>query len=524
MQAIPTGIEQPEVHIPGSGKVPGSPVASDGIHYWPPGPVARAYLRDESFVVGIRGPFRSGKSTASVMKLILNAQRQVPGPDGVRRRRTAIIRNTYPELRTTTMPTWFQWVPKNKGAWREAGPPMHHIVDARNKLDWEIWFVALDRPDDVSKLLSMELSDAWVNEAREIPKAIIDALTGRIGQYPARWQGGCTRPQLIMDTNPPDTDHWWYVLAEKDMSTERNRQIIQSVQEAEASLRAQGMLAEGQKLFSFHAQPSGRSRQAENTRNLRGGYYELLMAGKSPEFIRVYVDGEYGFVMDGRPVYPDYKDSVHSREFEVVPGVGIRIGFDFGLTPAATISQRLASGRWLVHDEFVSERLGVQTAAQEVARRIKERWPNAKVISVRCDPSGDAGKDVDPNTPIKILQANGFRIAQPAPTNDSMRRRSGLSFLLKNLVDGEPGILIHKRCATLRKGLSGGFHFRRLQVTGEDRYRDVPEKNIYSHVCEALEYDVVSAGEDRNVLVHEDYRDVSRRPKFAESDYDVFEY
>lgn len=511
---------RPEVVIPQEGKIPGTPVRREGIHYYPPGEVARAFLRDESFVCGIRGPFGSGKSTACVMKRIKNAQLQTAAPDGWRYRRTAIIRNTYPELRTTTMPTWFQWVPKHKGKWRESGPPLHHIIDGATKLNWEVYFIALDTPDDVAKLLSMELSDVWINEARETPKAVVDALTGRVGRYPAMWQGGCVNAQIDMDTNSPDTDHWWYTLAERDTSNEKGRQIIQSMLEAEELLRVKGVLKGGQKLFQFYAQPSGRSAMAENIRNLRAGYYEFLMAGKDPDFVKVYVDGEYGFVMDGLPMFPEYRDSFHAREFPIIPGIGFRLGLDFGLTPAATIDQRLGNGRWLVQDEYVSERMGIVTFANDLARKLSERYPGIPLVSVRGDPSGDAVTPEE-KTCFQIMKANGFPTAEPASTNDPVRRREAVANLLKTVVDGEPGISFHKRATVLRKGMAGGYNRRRLQVTGEARYRDVPDKNQYSHVCEALEYDCLSAGEDRLVTVPAANRD---RPKvqFAQSDYDIF--
>lgn len=507
------------VHIAGKGKKIGSPERDPGTHYYPPGPVARAYLNDPSFLCGIRGPFGSGKTTATIMKLIKNAQRQPPAADGWKRRRTAIIRNTYPELRTTTMKSWHQWIPQHLGKWREAGPPMHHIVDHATKMDWEVIFVALDKPDDLAKLLSMELSDAWVNEAREVPKAIIDGLTGRVGRYPPMWQGGCYSPQILCDTNPPDTDHWWYILAERDQTNERNRQLIQSMMEAEETLRLKGILQADQKLFNFHAQPSGRSASGENLRNLRPGYYEFLMAGKEHDWIKIYVDGEYGFVMDGLPVFPEYKDNMHAAEFPVLAGLGFRLGFDWGLTPAATISQRSADGKWLVQDEYVSERLGIPTFANELARMLVEKYPGIKVISARGDPSGDAVTPEE-TTCFKIMQANGFPLCEPAPTQDPVRRREGVAYLLKTLVDGVPAIRFHKRAAILRKGMAGGYHRRRLQVTGDIKYREVPEKNQYSHVCEALEYDCVSAGEDRNVTVTPENL---RRPRnaFADSDYNV---
>jgi len=511
--------ESSDLSIKQNGKKFGTPNKAGDIHYFAAGPVSKAFLKDESFICGIMGPFGSGKSTTCVMKLIKNAQKQTRSADGWIRRRTAIIRNTYPELRTTTMKTWHQWMPQHIGKWREMGPPCHHIIDPVNKLDWEVLFVALDKPDDVAKLLSMELSDAWMNEAREVPKAILDGLTGRVGRYPPMWQAEPTNVQILMDTNPPDTDHWWYILAEQDTSNERNRQLIYSMREAEELLQTMGVIKPGKRLMQFYRQPSGRAPDAENTKNLRPGYYQFQIAGKDAAWIKIYVDGEYGFVVDGLPVFPEYKDSTHCREFKLIPGLGVRIGMDFGLTPAATLSQRTANGRWFVFDELVSERLGIVNFAKELTKHIATNWPNIKIISVRGDPAGDQA-NTEENTVFKLLKANGFETAEAAPTQDPVRRREGVANLLTNLIDGEPAFMIHPRCVITRKGLSGGYHRKRLQVAGDIKYRDVPDKNKYSHPCEALEYDCVSAGEDRYVMTTPEQRNRVRQ-QVADNEYNI---
>ncbi len=82
------------------------------VDYYPPGPVAAAYLTSPAFVCGIRGPIGSGKSVASVMKLMRIAKMHPVSPmDGKRHARFAITRNTYPELKTTTVKTFHAWVP-----------------------------------------------------------------------------------------------------------------------------------------------------------------------------------------------------------------------------------------------------------------------------------------------------------------------------------------------------------------------------------------------------------------------------
>ena len=91
--------------------------------------------------------------------------------------------------------------------------------------------------------------------------------------------------------------------------------------------------------WAVFKQPSGRSPYAENIDNLPDGYYDTQ--GRSEEYIRVYIDGEYGLSSAGMPVYkyfrPDYhmaKTGLRSISNGVRPVV---IGMDLGLTPAAVI-------------------------------------------------------------------------------------------------------------------------------------------------------------------------------------------
>jgi hypothetical protein len=470
--------------------------------YYAPGPIASAFLESDAFVRGLTGPFGSGKSVACIMASLMCSAKQSKDRDGKRRSRGIIVRNTYPELKMTTIKTWQAWIPPSLGTWQASGPPTHYF-NGPDGLDVEALFVALDNPDDISKLLSFEATWAWCNEAREIPKAIVDALTGRVGRFPARDDAAgvvCVDPQIVMDTNPPDTDHWYYALAERDTSTEFGLELVESTDRAEAELRRKGLLRPDQRLFEFFKQPGGRSAGAENLQNLRPGYYDFLIAGKTADFVKVYADGEYGFVKDGKPVFPEYIDSLHCKPFEIARGHPIRVGLDFGLTPAATISMRDLRGRWRVRSEVVTEDMGATKFAAILGRHLRERYAGHKVESIRGDPAGDQRSTLDDEqTVYDVLKVAGIE-AEAAPTNDPIIRRDAVANLLNRLVDGEPALIVHPDCRVLRKGLAGGYCLRRLQVVGRDTYRDKPEKNRFSHVCEALEYDVVSGGEGRAVV------------------------
>lgn len=445
--------------------------ALTNIEYHVPGAIAAAFLQSDAFVCGIRGPIGSGKSTACVMKLLRHVRRQSVGADGRRHARYAVIRNTYPELKTTTIKTWTQWIPQSLGRWRDQGPPSHHILAP--DLDLEVLFIALDRPDDIAKLLSLELTGAWINEAREVPKAVLDALTGRVGRYPAVRNGGCVEPQIWMDTNSPDVDHWWYRLAEEETPDE----------------------------FAFYAQPGGLKPGAENLANLPNGYYERASAGKDEDWIAVYIRSDYGFVCEGKPVYPEYRDAVHCREFEISRSLPLWIGLDFGLTPAAVFGQRTAMGAWRWHSELVCEDMGAWRFGELLRGTFAERYPGISIAGITGDPSGDARQpgDTDERSVFQILAACGIQALQ-ARTNDPVLRREAVAYALNRMVDGTPGLLIHPQCRMLRKAMAGAYSYRRVQISGEERFRDKPDKNMYSHVAEAAQYLMLGAGEDTALI------------------------
>lgn len=470
---------------------PGDPVAAAiaGAVYTPPGPVTTAYLLDMSFVDVILGPVGSGKTTASIIKGVMCSQRQPKDSQGRRRSRGAVIRNTFSELKTTTIKSWFEWVPQEMGRWQAEGPPTHHVI-GEDGLDMEVLFLALDRPDDVRKLLSLELTWAFINEGREVAKAVLDALTARVGRFPPMRDGGCNVPQIFIDSNPPDSDHWLYKLAEED--------------------RPEG--------YRFYRQSGGRTPNAENIANLPEGYYARMVAGKDADWVKVYVDAEYGFVRDGRPVYPQYSDSIHCKPFELSPAYGLHVGLDFGLTPSATFGQRTPSGQWKTRHEIVTDDMGVDRFGSLVGQFLREKF-GGWTVTITGDPAGSA-RDYEERTAFQILKKHGVH-AKPASTNDWTPRRDAVESAHGRLVHGEPGYLLHPDCKVLRKAKQGGYCLRRLAVVGQERYRDAPDKNEYSHVAEAEQYMMLGGGEGRRI-VGRDPVAIERRQKFAQSDYQMF--
>jgi hypothetical protein len=205
--------------------------------------------------------------------------------------------------------------------------------------------------------------------------------------------------------------------------------------------------------------------------------------------------------MNGRPVYPEFKDHVHVNP-AIVPleRETILIGMDFGLTPAVALAQRDPKDQqYQVFDEIVATDLGAVRFAEDAVAYIKRTYPNRKVAGYG-DPAGEDRSQVDERTPFDVVNTQGLPIS-PAPTNDPVLRREAVGRALTRLtILGRPALVIHPRCKVLRKAMNGGYCFKRVAAAGDERFRDKPDKNSFSHVAEALQYLMVGEGEDTVAL------------------------
>lgn len=459
-----------------------------------PSPTLDKFHLDDTFVRVVTGPIRSGKSTGMCMEILQRILMQEPQADGVCRSRWVVIRNTYRELEDTTLTTWLLWIPEKQfGKFNNRSMThklrfkmMHPKLSKLVRYEADVMFRALDIPDDRKKLLSLEVTGGWVNEAREVPKAVIDTLTDRVGQYPPMMMGGPTWYGVILDTNPPDTDHWLYRLAEEEKPDN----------------------------WSFYKQPGGLMKvhnkfvanpDAENIEHLKGGYnyYLKRLGGKSKDYILVYYCGEYGFAMDGVPILPEYADHMHCarHDLELLRGLTVYVGLDFGLTPAAVFGQKTAMGQWRIFHEIVefnmsADQFGKLRLGPYLRGTLREFLGDLEIYG---DPAGNAEAQTDKNTVFNILNAQGIP-AEPAPSNDFDIRREAIAQPLSRVINGEPGLIISPKVTTLRKGMAGGYCYKRIQVAGQERYHNKPDKNMYSHVTEACGYMLYGAGEGEDMI------------------------
>ena len=503
-------------------------------------PTGARFHASNKIVRGFLGPVGNGKSVTCINEMHRLAVLQEPNSSGIRKTKWAIVRNTYDMLETTTLATFKQWIPQDVCSitLKPMRGDLNYPLSDGTRVEAKFIFLALDRPDDVKKLLSLEVTGVFMNEARELPYAVVKGSRERIGRYPSQIDGytdiyddngkltydapkerdengkpllndddspkyiPCTRKSLLMDTNPPEDDHWWYQLAEDGcLRTNKTPEAKRGVSEIFGFFRgpAPFLMVDGE----YVDNPD-----AENIKFLPGGYkyYRDMLAGNTEDHINVMVMGNYGTIKDGKPVYPQYNDRIHCPEkaLGIIEGLPIGLGWDGGLTPSCIIGQQTDRGQLRIIAELVSEDMGVRQFARDVVKPFLQRnFYGIEIAFSYIDPAGAGRGEAEAKSSMGILNDDyindnedgdilqplnmGFE-TEPAPTNDPTKRIDAVNSYIIKLVDGEPGYLVSRKCPMLRKGKIGGYQYKRVQVSGEARFKDKPDKNKFSHPADAEQY------------------------------------
>lgn len=446
-----------------------------------------------SFVKYVEGPFGSGKTTACIMELMMRGFRQQPDKEGKRRTRWAIVRQTYPELKSTTIKSFEYWVPP------EVAPVVYSIpivckfvqeLDDGTVAEIEFVFMALDGPEDVKKLLSLELTGAYLNEAREITWEIMEGLVGRIPRYPETIKEplldendnpiydhnikpvmetvfGPTEPGILLDSNPPRTTHWLYEKFETG-----------KVPKGWTKYKQPAAVFRNVETDEWEVNPD-----AENLSHLEDDYYQRQIQSASEEFIRVNLAGEYGMSRKGKPVFNRYNENKHVSKTPLVPerGYPLIIGWDFGLTPASLIGQVTNRGVRIFDEMPASDEMLEDYIVEYVNPIITLRYTGYSIIACG-DPAGKQRSRLNKRTDFDILRQHNIK-AFPAHTNEIKDRLLAVNWFLSR--DG--GFLIDPKLTHLREAMAGGYVYKEIRNT-KGEYSDTPDKNNYSHIADALQY------------------------------------
>lgn len=444
------------------------------INYTAP-PTCARFMKSQSFGRLIAGPVGSGKTTACLFELFRRALEQHPAPDGLRYTRFAIVRQTLKQLKDTVLKDILDWL-KGVATYKVTDNTIYvQFGDVRS--EWVL--IPLDNPEDQARLLSMQLTGAWMSECIEMDVALISPLAGRCGRYPGATLGGCTWMGIIADTNMPSEGSPWH----KFMAVEipADWQIF---------IQPGGMDDDAENLEWLTQTPDTLLLPPTDERRRDQGreYYKRFIRSNSPDWCKRYVHAQFGDDPSGSAVFREsFKQYWHVvDELEPISSYPLIVGLDFGRDPCAVICQPDHKGRLLVLEEVIAEDIGLELQLQRAIRPalMQDRYIGKSVYIVG-DPAGRQRSTLYEETSFDLIKREGL-MAYPAPTNDIAKRINAVESWLLGSRDGGPAMLIDReRCPTLVRALSGGYRYGR---TRSGQRKPLPDKNEYSHVMDAFQY------------------------------------
>jgi hypothetical protein len=416
----------------------------------------------------VRGPIGSGKTVAMIMELLRRAQEMPASPDGVRRSRALVVRNTLQQLKTTCLVTWLEWL-RPISTYKVSDQTIQVRFHGNDGVPVELdaMLLPLDTEENVQRLLSLEVSFAWVSECREVPLELLLDAFSRCGRYPSRanvatyWRG------LIAETNSFSEDSAYYRFLELE--------------------RADNV--------GYFVQPGAFEPAAENREHLHQRYYEdMLSLNKSQDWIDQYIHNKIGPSLSGQAVFANnfrHQDMVVPSLF-YDPCRAIVLGMDTGRNPAFVAGQLDARGRLLVLASEHGENMGLEKFVSSVMKpRLTELFPDA-MFWVAMDPAGRNRSQIGEESVQDACKRLGFNTIL-ASTNDIAPRLRAVERYMSLYLDGGPGILFDaRRNPLLIRALQHDYRYRRRK-SGD--LEEIPEKlHPASDLVDALQYLALSVG------------------------------
>jgi hypothetical protein len=465
----------------------------------------------------IMGPVGSGKTVGSVLKIFLYMQAIKKGKGGKRRSRWIVVRNTRVDLKATTIKTFLQWM-RPYGTYYES----KMLFKAKfNDVEAEVLFLALDNKKDVGKLLSLECTGIYFNELSKIEPVIYTTALQRIGRYPSKHADGAgaffdmekveelgiivdkskneinefgeieyQMSCIFADTNPPMMGSFYQKLFEKELVDEHGKDINPSD-------------------FKLYRQPSGLSPNAENIKNLEANYYEYIVRNSpSQAIIDTQVHVKYGIGETGLAVYGNF----FNRDYHCAHGLyekfylnemskncKLLVGMDFGLNPACVIGQFIENKLYLYDELYTKDdsKMGLEEFMKKKFLPLLEKkyykfFKNRNNVLFCVDPAGNQNQQLTGTSLLREIRSYGFDVKYQDNNRIAPRLEAVKAFLTLN--EGKSSIFFDTKMDWTIAGLAGNYYFKQ----SKNGLEDIPFKNEYSHIQDALQYLCKFLKEQRN--------------------------
>src|SRR5262245_7041224 len=369
-----------------------------------PPPTGAQMMLSDSFYRFILGPLGSGKTTTVLFELVRRSCEQRPGPDGKRRTRWALLRQTLQQLKNTVLKDiiqWFgpliTWKVSESTVWFEFGDVVSEWI-----------LLPLETPEDQKRILSMNVTGAFVSECIEVDFDLMVAIAGRCGRYPTGAAGSPTWFGMVMDTNMPSDGTPW----QSAMAT--------PPPEWQVFIQPSGLADNAENLNWLLQTPETLKLPLDHPDRLARGrtYYLRLSTSTNPNWVKRYVMAEYGPDPSGAAVYAGmFFTAFHCRDdLLVIPGAPLLIGLDLGRDPWAVIGQLDAMSRLLVHEEIPADDIGLKLQLPRIRQVVNGAKYVACPVCIIFDPAGMSKSNFDEYTSYDVIRSFGF-MCMPAPSN-----------------------------------------------------------------------------------------------------------
>jgi hypothetical protein len=449
------------------------------IQYTPP-PTVKEFIKHyrpgELFFDWIVGPVGSGKTTGIFFKLAYMAGLQAPSPiDGIRRSRCVIVRSTMPQLRDTTIKSFNYWFKDGQaGKWFATEK---NFLLKFGDVECEVLFRPLDTPDDVDRVLSLEVTFAIIDEFVQIPQEIVEALSARCGRYPPEIEGGATNWGMWGASNPGMEDQWWYAFLE-------DQDLLEPGQDPSNWLyfKQPSGNADGSKKYDFKV--------AENLANLPGKdkYYENLAKGKTEHWVNQFIEVMWGYSLSGKPVYPQFSPDIHVARKPLQPNRRrpLLVGYDPGLAGSAWVIGQYddSVGRVAVLREIIMEDYATDRAIKEKLKPLLAAQFGGYEVRICPDPASNNRAQGQTGASVMKELKKHFEVI-PNYDNSIDSRIGSAQHYMTRLTGEGPALIIDPSCLHLKRALTTGY---RYTVNKEGTKSAEPAKNKHSHVADAFSY------------------------------------
>jgi hypothetical protein len=442
-------------------------------------------MKSDAFGRLIAGPVGSGKTTACVIELMKRSMAQSKARDGFRYTRHAIVRQTLKQLKDTVLKDVRSWL-GGLGEWRVSENTFHlNFGDVRS--EWI--FIPLEDAADQARLLSMQLTGAWLSEAIEMNLDVVAPITGRLGRFPSGAQGTPTWHGLIADTNMPTELSPWHQF------------MINPTPDWQMYIQPSGLAPNAENLNWLVQNERTILLPIDHPDRIAQGrkYYERFveMYGEDSDWVKRYVKAQYGDDPSGLAVFREtFRAEFHVKDSTLlIPGYPLLVAQDFGRNPWSLICQADHQGRLIVHEEVPGTNIGLEKHVNQNLRPrlLSDKYAGYKV-GVIGDPAGVAKGSVSEESNFDALKRMGFP-CYPAPTNDIDPRLRAVESLLGRQTNGGPTLIFNRTgCPMLIRAMSGGYRFTKMKGGALRAIPDKNDKEGFSHVADCLQYACLAMG------------------------------